>query len=157
MAQLQITGHPLPPQIQIAIAQPHLFAGLFRFFPGDGKRDLTANPIEDLDLLGIDFHLSGGQAWVQRFIRSPLHQTLDPDHILIAHVFGSGVGVWGLLRIADQLHHPSPIPQIQKDHPSMIAATVNPTVKNHRLVDMFGSQGSAVMGALSHVREVLEN
>jgi hypothetical protein len=72
---LQILGHALPPQVQIAIAQPQLFFNRcrLRFRGGDLEGQLLANGVQQLDLVGVNLHRPGGQLGIQGSFRSLGH------------------------------------------------------------------------------------
>src|SRR5690606_30530263 len=59
----------------------------------------------------------------------------DPDAELVAQPLG---GLEGLLaiRIAHHLGQPFAVPQVDEDHPAVVAATVNPAVERDFLVEV---------------------
>ena len=79
------------------------------------------------------------------------HKTLDLNTELVSQVFCDGEHL--LSRgIADHLHIALTVSQVDKDHASMIASTIDPSTKGHGLTNQGFSHDSAVMSTHRHVQ-----
>ena len=120
VAQQQPLAHFLAAQIEIAKAQPHLFA--HRFI--ELKRQWFG-AVENLELLAQQFDLTRLQVGIRRAGRPRAHQPRDLEHELIAHALGQGKHR-GLVGVEHDLQQTLAIAQVDEDDAAMVAAAMRP-------------------------------
>ncbi len=121
MAQQQSLAHLLAAQIEVSIAQPHLFAHMLIELKGQ-----RLGAIEDLELLAQHLDLPRLQVGIRRARRPRPHQSCDLEHELIAHALGHREHR-RLVGIEYDLQQPLAIAQIDENDAAMVAAAMRPT------------------------------
>ena len=107
--------------------------------------------VENLDLVRQHLDLARGELRIDGARRPAPDLAAHPQDKLVADALGAGKRIRPV-RIADHLHEPLAIAQIDEDDAAMIAAAMSPAAEGHRLADERGSELAAVVG--SHARIV---
>jgi hypothetical protein len=112
-----------PPDVQVAVAQPHLLVDLDpvvdRERRGVGGREHLQPRRGDLDI-------TGGKAVVGHPLRAEPHHAVDTDDVLAANVV-RGLQRLVSLGIGHHLDDAGAVAQIQECHPTVIAAARHPS------------------------------
>ena len=120
MPQQQALAHLFAAQVEVAIAQPHLFADVLI----ELKRQ-RLGAVEDFELLAQHLDLARLQVGVRRARRPHPHHPGDLEHELVAHALGHREHR-GLVGIEDDLQQPLAIAQIDENDAAMVAAAMRP-------------------------------
>ncbi len=140
--QRQVFLQPASPEIEIAVFQAQAFVGpvpivIYR----DGKR---LGRIENLEGVSPDFDLAGNHGRVDHPFGPRAHHADDPDDKLVAQLLGNAITGARFLIDVD-LNQARPVPQVDKDEPSEIAAPLHPSGKRHGLPDVGSPQFAAIV------------
>jgi hypothetical protein len=128
----------LPAQVEVAVAQPHLLAGLDVLVELERQRRRL---VQHLDPLGDDLDLAGRQLRVLVARRPAADHAGHPEAVL------------GAQRVRDLLvpdHHLDDargVPQVEERHPAVIAPPGHPTGQHDGLSGVVGAQGAGLVGA----------
>ncbi len=141
MTQQQPLAHLLATQVEVAVAQPHLFVHLLV----ELKRQRLA-AVQDLELLAQHFDLTRLEAGVGGAGRPRPHQARDLEHELIAHAFGHREHR-RLVRIEDDLQQALAIAQIDENHAAVVAAALRPAGHGDNLAGQRIINLAAIMSA----------
>jgi hypothetical protein len=120
MAQPQALVHDFAPQVQIAVLEPDLLPD--RLVELERQR---LRAVQHLQLPGQELDPSGCEIRVRSSRRPLAHQASHADHVLVPQ-FLRLLEHLGGIRIENDLQQSLPIAQIDEDHPTVIAPTMNP-------------------------------
>ena len=129
------------------MAQPQLFAGVLLVVHRHGEGQVALHAVQHGDAAGQDLHSTGGQLVVQRLARTGPHLSCHLQHGFAAQVLGHGKGLSPQIGIHRDLHRAGAIPQVDKDHAAMVAASVHPAAQLHLLIDVLFAQVAATVAA----------
>ena len=145
VAEPDVALHPLPPQVQVAIAQPQEVFHLRLLVDVEGRR---LGGVEDGGGGRLHLHLAGGQVAVLGARPAAHHLALHLDHVLGAHLVGGGIGLLGLLRVEHHLGDAVAVAQVDEDQRAVVAAAVHPARQAHLLALVLGAQLAAAVGLI---------
>ena len=120
MALAQPRGHHVAPQVDVAVAQPHFLADLLV----ELERQ-RVGAVEDLHRIRHDLDAPGSEVRVDGARRPLAHRAGDTHHELVAQFLGAGEHLGGV-RVADDLHQPFAIAQVDEDHAAVVAPPMHP-------------------------------
>ena len=124
-AQLEVGHHFGTTEVQIAIAQAGVLAGLDAVLDlerrGDGR-------IEYLGVVGQDLDLAGRELGVGGLLATSAHDAVDLDGPLGTHGLGDlkGIAV-GVLGVEGELRDALAVAKVAEDKAAVVAATAHPT------------------------------
>ena len=131
VAQPQVAVHALAAQVQVAVAQPQLLAGVLLVVHRHREGQGALHRIQHGDGTGQHLNLAGGQALVDRFGRTGPHPAIHLQHRFAAQVFGHGEGFGAQIRIDRDLHRAAAVAQVDENHAAMVPAPVHPAAQAH--------------------------
>ena len=131
--------HHRAAQIQIAILQPHVLARGFVRVEGQ-----LVGLVQDLDGLGDDLDLAGGDARVDAFAGA--HGAGHAQAVFVAYFGGHGEHL-GAGRVGDHLHDAFMVAQVNKADAAQVAGDIGPAAKSDGLADQGLADEAAKMGA----------
>ena len=141
-AQLQLGGHFRATQVDEAIAQAGLLANVGILVQRERWR---LSLVQHFQLVAQHFDGAGSHVRVDRASRPRTHFTAHLHHVFAAHAVSQGEGIFAI-RIEHHLGQTFAIANIEKDHPTMVTAAVNPTAECHFLVRQCFVQLAAIVG-----------
>ena len=157
VAEPQVAIHALPAQIQIAMPQPQLFAGVLLVVHRHGEGEVALHGIEHGDGARQHLEVAGGQAFIDRIGRPLPQRALHLQHRFVAQVAGGfehrrkGLArprvVAGQLGIHRDLHGATAVAQVDEDHAAVVAAPVDPAAELDGLADLVSPQIAAPVAA----------
>ena len=103
--------------------------------------------VEHRELLGKHFHCPGSQPFIQGSGWPSPHAALHLQYGFRAQMFCHRKCFWTQIGIHGDLHGAAAVAQVDKDHPAMVAAAINPAAKQHFGVDGVGAQVAAGVAA----------
>ncbi len=120
-----------PPKIQIPVLEPDVFRGFHPVFNGENRGSgLGKNP----EFLHQDFDGTGGHFRIDH-IRGPGRDfSLNAYDKLVTNGLGFFMDRFGNQRVEHHLSDAIPVPQIDKNHPAMVPAVLDPSHEHHGLV-----------------------
>ncbi len=143
VAQLEVGGHLGTAQIQVAVAQAHVFARVHAVLDLEGRR---LRGVEHLDLGHEHLDLTGLDAGVLHALGTLAHRAGHHDRPLQAHALR---GVEGraarVLGVKGDLRHALAVAQIDEDQAAMVTPVPHPAGQGHGLADIIISQLSTGM------------
>ena len=131
-AQLQTLQHFRAAQVQKAMLQTHVFAGIGVFVQLNGRR---CRFVEHGEVYAEHFHRASLHVWIDGILGTPTNTSNQAQHVFVANPIGdfkAGRRVW----IVDHLNDASAVADIQKDDATVIAPTVYPAEQLHRLAHL---------------------
>src|SRR5208282_5999570 len=141
MAQLQVSLHRRPAQIELAMLEPHRFRDVLLVeLEGRGERD-----VEDLDMVGEDLDLAAGRLGVDGALGSRPHEPGRGNDEFMTQLFGDGKGR-GAVGIAHDLHQAFAVAQIDEDDAAVVASAMDPAADGYRLAEASAVDAAAVVG-----------
>ena len=150
-AQAQVCHHLGTTDVQVAIAQARILAGL------DAILDLERRGhggVEHLGVIGQDLDLAGCEFDVGSLLATGAHDTVDLDGPLGTHGLGDLEGVTvGVLGIERELRNALAIAKVTENEATMVAAAAYPTSKGNLLAHVL----TAKLAAGVRVHGVLVN
>ena len=96
------------------------------------------------------FDLAGDEIRIDRSLGPRPHEPGHCDAVFVAQLFCDGEGR-GAVRVADDLHQPFAVAQVDEDDAAMIATAMDPTCQRNGLGEKAAVDAAAVVGAF-HVR-----
>ena len=93
-----------------------------------------------------DLDLAARKIRIDRALRPRAHQPGRGDDELVAQLLGDGES-GDAIGIADDLHQPFSVTQVDEDDAAMIATTMHPAANGDGLVKAFAVDATAVVGA----------
>ena len=147
VTQAQVAVHALAAQIQVAVAQTQLLAGVLLVVHRHREGQRALHRVEHGDGAGQHLDMAGGQALVERFGRAGPHPAPHLQHRFAAQVFGHGEGFGAQIRIHRDLHRAAAVAQVDENHAAMVAAPVHPAAQAHVQTDDVLSQITAQIAA----------
>ena len=145
MPQQQSLAHFFAPQIDIAKAQPHLFADMLVELKRQGLRT-----VQNLEFLAQHLDLAGLQVGIRGAGRPRPDHPGNLQHELIAHAFRHREH-GGLVRIEYDLQQPLPVAQIDENDAAMVPAAMGPARDGDRLAGQGLVDLAAIMSAHKRV------
>ena len=141
VAELERLPHPVPAQVEVAVAESGLLAHLTREGldlegRGLGVGEQPGVPHPDLDLAGRQVRVDGLR-------RATHHRAGGGDHVLGSQLVPELESLAGLVGVEDQLHQPGAVPQVDEDEAAVVAAAVDPAGHAHLGVDPVGQHLAA--------------
>ena len=101
--------------------------------------------IEDLDLAAQDLDFAGSEIGVGRASWALAHETSDTDAKFVTQALCRGKAL-GIVRIKHDLGQTSAVAQIDKNHATVVAATMHPTKKGDSLTKVVTTNLTGVAG-----------
>ena len=148
-AQLEVGHHLGTTEVQIAIAQTGVLAGLDAILDlerrGDGR-------IEHLGMVGQDLDLAGGELGVGGLVATGAHDAVNLDGPLGTHGLGDlkGIAV-RMLRVEGELRNALTVAKVAENKATVVAATAHPTGEG----DLFAHVLAAKLAAGTGVHGML--
>ena len=130
MAQAQVALHAAAPQVEIAVAQARLFAGLGLILDGEGRR---LRLIQHQQRARHHFHFAGGKLRIHRSRRAHHHFPLHSHHVFAANLLRPVVHFRADGGIADDLRPARVVAQIEEDQIAQVAADIHPAGQENGL------------------------
>ena len=121
MPQPQALVHDLAPQVDVAVAQAHLFAD--RLVELERQR---IGAIEQLQLRGHDLDAAGGQIGVDGAGRPRAHACRCTRTTNSCRSFSAVANIAWLIRMEHDLHQALAVAQVDEDHAAVIAPPMHP-------------------------------
>ena len=149
-AQREVVLHLGPPQIEVAILQPHLFVRNRVFRRREGRR---LRLVQQQQFVGDHFDRAGQHVRIGEALAAQPDVPLDGDDVLGASCVGLVMRRADLL-VDDHLGHAGPVAQIEKDQPAMVAPPVHPAHQNDVLPRMFRAKLSTHLRPLQTTQKV---
>ena len=143
----QVVVHALAAQIEIAVAQPQLFAGVLLVVHRHGEGQIALHAVQHGDAAGQHFYGPRGQLVVQGFRWSGPHLAVHLQHGFAAQVFRNGKSLSSEVRVHCDLDGAAAIAQIDEDHPAVVSTPVHPAAELHSVVDVLLAQVAATVAA----------
>ena len=145
VADEQVALQRRAPQIEVAVRQPHLLAGLERLVADGERQGLRAR--EDADAGGKHLDLAGLHVRVGQPLAAEADGALDLQDVLQPGLLGDGhdVGI-GVLVDCD-LHGAVAVAQDEEDDLPLVAVEVDPALQGDRLAGVRGPQLPARVAA----------
>ena len=148
-AQLEVGHHLGTTEVQIAIAQTGVLAGLDAILDlerrGDGR-------IEHLGMVGQDLDLAGGELGVGGLVATGAHDAVNLDGPLGTHGLGDlkGIAV-RMLGVEGELRNALTVAKVAENKTTVVAATAHPTGEG----DLFAHVLAAKLAAGTGVHGML--
>ena len=152
-AQHNVIVELFAPQIEKAIAQPHVFGIVLL---AKNRQWQFGRGTQNLDVRHIDFDQPGRHFGIFCPRRALANRPIDPDHPFGAKFFGPPKSwrIW----IDDALGYAIMIAKIDEQDTSMIADAVAPAGETDVFASMQFAQGAAAMGTVAvHVRVTVKS
>ena len=111
VSQLEVALHPRTPQVEVTVLQPQQLA---HFTVAVDVKGWRLGRIQDHELVHGDLNLTRGDARVDLIRCARAHVPLDLHDVLVARLLRRGMCLL-VLGIADYLHQPGAVTQIDKD------------------------------------------
>ena len=137
-----------PAEIEHAVLEAQLFGGdVLTFAPRDGNRRCRRGPHHP-ELMHLHFDLARGHRHVAGRLTAHRDDALN-QHNRFGRRGGGRDHDLGRrpLGVARKLDQPVAVPQVEKDNPAKVAATMDPAAEANGLPDVGTGQGATAMGA----------
>ena len=148
VAEHQVLLHPLPAQIEIAIAQARVLGD--EALVGDPERR-PARVAEATQFADPHFDLAGLELVVDRVGGARRHLAEDGHHHLGLELLGLAEQRLGL---GDHLGHAVPVADVEEDHRAHVAHAVHPAEEDHLLADVLGTEFTAGVSSVQIAEKV---
>ena len=110
--------------------------------------------VKNFQFLTQYFYFPGRDGIVSGAFRTQTHQSTDFQDKFISHCFSSFKNICQV-RVEHTLQHAIAVPQIDKNHTTMITTAIYPTTNNNFLINMRGIDITTIM--TTHEYNPLEN
>jgi hypothetical protein len=142
--EFQDVAHPLAPQVEVAIFEPHPFVNRNLVSDREGEGLCV---VEDFQRFRVDFNLARREFRVFCPRGTADHFASNFQDPLIPNFAGSGHYICRTkLWVKHALNDPTAVAQVNKHDTAMVTNPVHPTAQGHCLTDVAWSQFSTMVG-----------
>ena len=138
--QAEVPLHPLPAQIEVAVAEPQR---LLHPIVVELERE-RLRPRHDLEHVELNLDLAGRDVRVDSVGRAAHHLAFGAQDELGAHVVRDRRGGCGALGVGDELNGPGVVPEVDEDEPAVVAAACSPAGDGDAPARVLATQVAAV-------------
>ena len=151
-AQLEVGHHGRTTDVEIAVAQAQVLAGLDMVLDLEGRR---LGAVEDLDLGDENLDLTRGEVVVGLALDAMAHLALDQHGPLGTDRLGRGKGLCiAEVGVKEDLGQALAVAKVDEDEAAEVATTPHPTRKRDLLADVLCAQLSAGVGMQGEIAHV---
>ena len=143
MAQREIALLARTAQVEIAIVQPRLLAGVDLVLDDEGRR---LGGIQDAQLGGENFHFAAGELGIGLLPQG--HAPANGDHVFRAQLLGAGMRRYAQLLIEDDLGDSAAVAHVDEDEVAKVAPPVHPAHEHDVFIGVGRAQIAGVMRAM---------
>ena len=152
VAQAQVAVHALAAQVEVAVAQPQLFAGVLLVVHRHGEGQVALHGVEHGDGAGQHLDAAGGQSVVDGIGGSLPHLAGHLNHRFVAQVLSYGEHLGAIVGIDSDLHAAAAVAQVDKNHAAVVTTSVYPAAELHGLAAGVVTQVAASVAAHAEIR-----